>query len=329
MLNFSIVVSGRDINSINLSSKVTSLTFSQHMYNQAGECTIMLPKFDKEIPMGSKLTVIINGHNMFVGYLFEESYTEGQLTTLKFYDQLRYWKSSDSFVLKGVGIHEAFIRICKTLHLAHKSYATNSPVLPTLVFDNTTYFAMFEECQDRTFVSRNAMHFVRDEKGVLMLRDVQQNWHNTVKKFVIGDVSASKGFNFSRSIDQDSYNYVKLVNEDTEAKRKDTVYYYNEDSVHQWGKLQYFEKTSDKISSAQLKKRAQDILKVKNRVKKTLSIEIDGNATTVTLKAGDGVILAISDLARSDMFGRAFIIDNLTHKFEGGGYTISLELMLE
>ena len=313
----------------NITDTVYSISITQALEGQAGKCTITSSKLNMDIPLGSRLSVKIENYGMFKGFLFSESFSDSDTTSLVFYDQLRYWQLADNMSFKGKKLHEVFTHLCKTLNLNHKAFNTTRYVLPYKVWDNTSYFNIWKDCQDINLVNTNGFHIIRDEYGVLALREIAYTFNKNTKKIILGDDSASLGYSFTRSIDEDTYNYVKIINENNETKKRETHIVQDKNTIAEWGRLQLTEKSSDELNAAQLKQRAIDLLKLKNRITKKLSVTIEGNLDTYTLKAGDGVIIGITSLVSAKLFGRALIISDITHRFNGSSYSIDLDLMLE
>lgn len=326
-MEFSILIIDRNT-TYNISKSVTSMTLESFIEGQAGKCTLTCDKTQITANMGSMIEVKVGNIGMFKGYLFNESFSNGFETELTFYDQLRYWKYSDAISMSGLKLHEVFYKLCKIMGLNYKAYNTTRYVLPAKIWSNATYFKIWEDYQDLNFISTNGYHIIRDEFGVLALHEVQYLFNNTVKKYIISDTSLAKDYEFSRGIGSDTYNIVKIVNENSETKKRETHTAQDNNTIKQWGRLQYFEKSSEELNSAQLKKRAEDLLKVKSRVFNSLDVELIGNADTLNLRVGDGVIMGISDLTYVNLYGKALVIEKIAHKFNGGRYTVDLTLML-
>ena len=328
-MKFSIIIVTKDNREFKIEDSVTSIKYSQTIKSQAGKCVLTVDNLTEEIPLGSQLVLTVEGVGMFKGYLFSESYNQDMTSNLTFYDQLRYWQGTDVMSVKNTSLSEFFVRVCKTLNLKYSLVNPTTRKLPYKIFDNQTYFSMWQKLQSESLAIAGDLHIFRDEFGSLVFRNVQSNFNHMKEKILISDLSASNGFDFERSIDSDTYNYVKLINENSKTKKRETHIIYDTKSISNWGRLAYLEKSSEEVNSSALKKRAEDILKSKNRITKTLNMSIEGSLKTLNLKAGDGVVTGITAMARSNMFGRAFVVESLTHNFNGGNYTIDLDLMLE
>src|SRR5690606_40466373 len=57
---------------------------------------------------------------------------------------------------------------------------------------------------------------------------------------VLGDESLAYGVSYKRSIDDDTYNRIKLVQNNKETKRRDVYVAQDSANIAKWGRLQYF-----------------------------------------------------------------------------------------
>ena len=133
-------------------------------------------------------------------------------------------------------------------------------------------------------------------------------------------------YDYSSSIDDDSYNQIKLIKENQETQKREIYIVKDSSTIKQWGLLQYFEKMDENANAAQIKERAEMILKLKNRVTKKLKLECLGD---LKVAAGSGVILGISDLENEGItINQYFMVTSCTHTFKNDLHTMQLEVQV-
>ena len=91
-------------------------------------------------------------------------------------------------------------------------------------------------------------------------------------------------------------------------------------TIKQYGLLQYYEKVNENMNTAQIKERAERLVKLKNHETETLKIgECLGD---VRIRGGSGIKLQIL----SEGIDTWTIVDQVTHKF-GTTHEMSLDLV--
>ena len=161
---------------------------------------------------------------------------------------------------------------------------------------------------------------IRDDFGTLQFTSL-----NRLKTLLfIGDESLLSEYNFKSTIEGDTYNQVKLIREDKKKAKREIYIVKDSVNIKKWGLLQYFEKMDEKANEAQIKERADMILKVKNRIVKTLKLDCIGDTRVF---AGVGIVLGISDLVKDGIaMNKYFMVTSCTHKFSKDNHTMSLEM---
>lgn len=275
---------------------------------------------------------------IFYGYIFKVSFKENKKLSITAYDKTRYLKNEDSLVWPISTISDRFDTVCKMAEISHKVVNGSSYKLPAEVADSKTYFDMLKSSIDKTQKATNQMYYIFANYDVVELRKAPYNELN----IIVGDQSLLTGFSFEKSI-EDAANSVRIIKKnqaesqqtsstavstDTESSGDDpdnTSFSYTDSSasnVQDWGKLQTVENAKDKANDAQMKERADELLKEKNRETYTLSLTCLGD---VSLIAGNSVNINISDLSKAGFWINNTAIMKATHNF-GTAYTCDLEM---
>ena len=113
-----------------VSKVVSDLTITTYLEDNPGKLEFtILATSPLTFAEGATVSVVLDGYNMFKGYVFKRSRSEG---TNKFkvtcYDQLRYLKNKDSRVFENVTCNQIFEQLCKDFVLKYKTVDASSHV---------------------------------------------------------------------------------------------------------------------------------------------------------------------------------------------------------
>lgn len=277
-----------------------------------------------------------NEKKVFYGYIFKSSFKQDKKFSITAYDKTRYLKNEDSLVWPISTISDRFDTVCKMAEITHKVINNSDYKLPAEVADSKTYFDMLKSSIDKTQRATNQMYYVFANYDVVELRKAPYNELN----IIVGDQSLLTGFSFEKSI-EDASNSVRIIKKnqaesqqtaststETESSGDDpakTSFSYTDSSsinVRDWGKLQTVENAKDKANDAQMKERADELLKEKNRETYTLSLTCLGDTSLI---AGNSVNIQIDDLSKAGFWINNTAIMKATHNF-GNDYTCDLEM---
>lgn len=278
-----------------------------------------------------------DNQKVFYGYIFKVTFKEDKKFSITAYDKTRYLKNEDSLVWPISTISDRFDTVCKMAEISHKVINGSDYKLPAEVADSKTYFDMLKTSIDKTQKATNQMYYIFADYDVVELRKAPYNELN----IIVGDQSLLTGFSFEKSIDEVA-NSVRIIKKnqaesqqtsstasDSEESSGDdpakTSFNFTDSSaanVQDWGKLQTVENAKDKANDAQMKQRADELLKEKNREAYTLSLTCLGD---VSLVAGNSVNIQISDLSNAGFWINNTAIMKATHTF-GTDYKCELEM---
>lgn len=270
---------------------------------------------------GSIISLKVNENKIFLGYVFTISKNSKNEKSITAYDQLRYLKYKDTYVLENLTCSEVFEKICKENELEYKVVSKSSHKLADRIEDNKTLYEMIQYAIDKTLVDKNEWFFVRDNFGTLEFLNIK----NEVTNLVIGDESLLIDYDYETSIDNETYNQVKLVKENKDTKKRERYTVKDSSTIKKWGKLQYFETVDEEMNEAQINERANMLLKLYNAPEKTLSLECIGD---LRVKVGCGVYLMINDLKNDVPYKKDVLVTKVTHDFKNNDHKMSLEVKI-
>ncbi len=309
-----------------VSKLALKISWETTLSGQPGKLTFdLLPDPDTKINEGSPISLKVNGTGVFFGYIFKRQIKKDDITSITAYDQMRYLKNKDTYapaVLSGMTASQRFEKLCKDFQLKYRVVNASNYVLADKLFDNKSLFEIMEACIDETLAFNGNWFVIRDNFGVLEFC----NLNNLKTTLIIGDKSLLQEQDYESSIDNDTYNKIKIVQENEKSGKRDVYIVQDGANMKKWGNLQYFEKVDDNLNAAQIQQYAEMLLKAKNRITKKLKLTCIGD---LKVFAGAGVILSIEDLQREGVpINQYFLVTSCTHTFENDLHTMKLEVQV-
>ena len=306
-----------------ISELITDATWETTLTNQPGKLTFNYIDDNKvTISEGSPISFKVDGKGVFFGYIFKRGKKKDEKVPVTAYDQMRYLKNKDTYVLSNLTASQIFTKICSDFKLSFEVIDSSSYIVSPRVNDNKTLFEIIQHGIDETLINTGNWYMIRDNFGKLQFISI-----NSMKTdLFIGDESLLIDFDYESSIDDDTYNQVKLIKENKETKKREIYIVKDSNTIKQWGLLQYFEKMDENANAAQIQARAEMILKLKNRVTKKLKLDCLGDLRVV---AGSGVVLGINDLQKEGVaINQYFMVTTCSHTFQNDLHTMQLEVQV-
>lgn len=321
-----IVQSSEDGTIYDLSNISESVSTSKPIDSSAGKCsfTIDTNKQKIRIPMGStvSLTVTESGKRKgkFFGYVFS-SEPKGDEVKITAYDQLRYLKNNETYVLTGRTMEYVIRLIGRDFGLRLGTIEGTGYILPERIEDNKALGDIIQRAIDFTLQGTMKQYIIRDEFGYLCCRDVSK----LVTNLVIGDVSLLNDYGYKESIDSETFNSVKLYKDNEDTGKRETYIVLDSNNIKRWGKLQKYESVDENMTDAQIRAKAEQLLKLYNKVERSLTLKCEG---VIDLEPGSGVYLDITDIP-GVVFRQAVLITKIDDTYENGIHTMDLEVRFE
>lgn len=321
-----IIQSSEDGTIYDMSNIANSIKTTKPLNNSAGKCSFSIDtnKNKIKIPMGStvSLTVVENGKKKgkFFGYVFSTE-PNGNQVSITAYDQLRYLKNNESYVLTGTTMEKLIKRIGMDFQLRLGTIEGMNYILPERVEDNKSLGDIIQRALDFTLQGTGKQFIIRDEFGYLCCRDVSK----LVTNLIISDVSLLKEYNYKESIDNTAYNSIKLYKDNKSSGKREIYVAMDSNNIKRWGKLQLFQSIDENVTEAQAVEKANQLLKLYNRVEKTLTLRCKG---CIDLEPGSGIYLEITDIPGT-IFKQTALITKIEDTYENGIHNMDLEVMFE
>lgn len=305
-----------------ITNAVSSLEITTSIEDNAGKCTFDLLNTENIVfHEGATVTVRLDSHNMFKGYVFVKSISNDlRIVSVTCYDALRYLRNKDTYVFEGLRSDQIFSKICDDFVIPYKVVNKSNYVCSPRSNDGVELYNIIKNALDDTLISTGSMYIIRDNFGTLE----HVNVLSLDSGLLLGDASGLTDYTYDSSIDTDTYTQVKLYRDNEETGKRD-IFIVNDTinggkNLKRWGILQYYEKVDDNLNIAQIEDRARGILRLYNNAKRKLSLTSLGYPT---ITAGSIFTCKLRSMGDMTIDGK-LVVQQCTHKIDGQVHTMEL-----
>jgi SHS2 domain-containing protein len=262
---------------------------------------------------GNQVRFVDNKDKLFFGYVFTKKRSSDNTISVTAYDQLRYFKNKDTYSYSKKSTSELLKMLAKDFYLQTGSI-DDTVYKMSRVEDNTTLFDMMINSMNETLKAKKKIYVLYDDFGKLNLK----NMENMVVPIMI-DASSGESFEYTTSIDSNTYNKIKLVHEDDTTKKR-TVYVDEDiDAINQYGVLLYYETIQDETL---VKQKASTLLELYSSTSKEFSVKNCFGDNRVRAGSGIYVNLTIDNIK----FVGCMLVEKVTHTYSRDSHFMDLKL---
>ena len=229
----------------------------QSLDDNAGQLTCILQKDPNnllQIANGSIISFIVDKVGFFYGYIFKVGTDADANYKITAYDQMRYLKNSDVYALKGLTASQIFEKICKDYKLKYTVKVPSNYTPEAHLFDNKTLYAIMKRGKDLANIYEKAQYTILDRFGTLTWSELSYEKTN----IQLGDNSLVTSFTYEKSIDNDTYNQVKMYRDNEDTGKRDVWIVKDTDNIKRWGTLQFLKKADDSVNASQVRQTAEN-----------------------------------------------------------------------
>lgn len=264
-----------------------------------------------DVTRGDHLVFSYKGKELFRGIIMSQQQSDKFKMPVIAYDNGIYLSNNkDTFVYENKTLHDIFVDVCKRFGVKYSSAANTSYMIPSLTKSKTTAWDVIQDAASQDFKATGIRYFVHSAKGSLSLVKRTEN----MLPWVLETGNNIISYTSKKSIEKIKTRLKIYSDEDTVfAIRK------NEALEKKIGIFQEIEKKDDKLSEAKLNAHITETLKDISTPELSLNIEAFGIPDVFS---GGCVYVIINDLG----INNKFYIDEDTHSFQGGKYTMNLTL---
>lgn len=282
----------------------------------AGKLTFTVREGDGVVVSnGDIVTLEVDGEKLFYGFVFEKQTSKTHMTTVIAYDQLHYLvKNKFSYKFEEKRTDEIIRMIAEDYHLNLDSALTNTGFpIPSRVYQNKTLLDIIQDSLNYTFDETGLEYIIYDNFGKLSLKSI-----NDLKTDVLIDAESAEDFDYTDSIDRETYNDVILVKQNV-TDESGMFSATDESNIDKWGLLRYFEEVTDDTET--LATRAQQILRACNRP--TKSLPISNAFGNVSVRGGSLITIDLT-ISGEQKLSEVLSVASVTHTFTTERHSMDL-----
>lgn len=292
-----------------------SITWETERKGQPGKLTFtMLWDSILKIEEGNAVRLDVDGTPIFFGFLFERSWTkDGEIKAVA-YDQLRYLKNKETYYYENLNAGEVIEMIARDFHLQTGELQDTGYKIEYRAEQDKTLFDTILSALDITMTETGQIYVFYDDVGKLTLKSIG----NMKLDVLISDTTA-QDYDFKTSIDNNSYNQIKLYYDNKETNEREVYMVKHTENINKWGVLQLDESIQNRTEG---QKKAEVYLTLYNKPSKSLSIKEAFGDIRVRAGCLIPVILDIRDMKMKNYM----LAESVKHKFDAGIHTMDLIL---
>ena len=267
-----------------------------------------------KIEEGNAVTLRKDGKNLFFGFIFTIKRDKSNKLSITVYDQLRYFKNKETYVIENKKASDVLKTIAKDFKLNVGDIKETSYTIPSLVEDNQELFEIMKNALDEELKNSGKLFVLYDDCGKICLK----NFENMLVKILI-DEETGQNFDYTSTIDNETYNQIKLTYDNEETGKRDVYIARSSKNINKWGLLQY----TDTLKEGENGKAKVDaLLKLYNA--KSKSLKVSGCIGDTRVRAGCCVVvrLNLGDLKLNNIM----LVEKCKHDFKESFHTMDLTL---
>ena len=263
---------------------------------------------------GDPVKLTVGGIPMFYGFVFTKKRSREKTIDVVAYDQLRYLKNKDTLIDEGLKASDILKRLATDFRLNLGTVEDTGYTLETVVEENQTLFDMIQNALDETLRNTKQLFILYDDCGSLTLKNI-----NSLKTDLLIDASTAEDFDYSSSIDEQTYNKIKLAFNNEKTGKRELFVAQDGGNMNQWGVLQYFEQIQSETGAAA---KANALLGLYNR--KTRRLTVKNAFGRPDIRGGSAVMVSLN---LGDIVANQFlVVDRVTHTFRWNEHFMDLVL---
>jgi len=263
---------------------------------------------------GNPVRFTVDGTKMFYGFIFSKKRDRGNKIAVTAYDQLRYLQNKDTYIYTKKTASDVIKMIAADFGLQLGEIEKTGFVIMSRVEDNTMLFDIIGNALDLELQNKKQMFILYDDFGRLTLKSLDK-----MKVGLLIDDETGENFDYTSSIDDQTYNRVKLSFENEKTGKRDIYVMQDGNNINNWGVLQYFDTLSEGENGEQ---KATALLSLYNA--KTRKLKITKAFGDTRIRAGN---LIVVKLGLGDVNVQNFmLIEKCVHVFNENEHWMDLTL---
>lgn len=239
---------------------------------------------DLNITEGNAVRLKVDGKGVFYGFIFTKKRDKEGIIDIVAYDQLRYFKNKDTYVYTNKTASEFLKMLISDFRLNAGNIEDTKYKISSRVEENSTLFDMVQNALDLTLQNKKEVYVLYDDFGKLALKNI-----GSMKVPILIDEETASNFKYSSSIDNNTYNKIKLSFNNEKTGKREIFIAQNSQNMNAWGILQYYE-VLQKAENGKAK--ADALLELYN--KRTRNLSINDAFGDIRVRAGSMIIVKLN-----------------------------------
>ena len=252
--------------------------------------------------------------NIFFGFIFSKKKDKENIWTITAYDQLRYLKNKETYVYENKTASEVIKMVASDFGMQTGDIEDTGYKIASRIEDGQTLWDIIQNALDVTLENKSYMYVMYDDFGKIALKGLD----NMVVNLLI-DEHTGENFDYSSSIDENTYNQIKLYYDNEETGQRDVFIVKDSTNINNWGVLQYYESIEKGEDG---KAKADALLKLYNAKTRKLSIQKALGDSRVRAGSMVGVILDLGDVKIENYM----LVETCKHTFSENEHMMDLNL---
>ena len=275
---------------------------------------------DNELTFNEGAAILVKDHGVpiFKGYIFSHENDDSGIVKVTAYDQLRYFDYQDTYIYENQSVGDILNYWINYFGLKKGFVTTGSFRIPQRDEWGKSIAEMLSFALEQTIVKTGQLLVIYDQAGEINLR-YASDLHFIDYYIRIND---AVNFKVTHSIDDDTYNQVKLAYKNEETGITETYQAHDADNIGKWGLLQYYEEVQDQARAAAY---ATQMLRSKNRITRTFNIKEVPAVSAGHIRAGMTVTVVTPNNSEAALL-RVLAI---THTWVKGRHLMDMNLFLD
>ena len=268
-----------------------------------------------EFRNGNAINFMVDGKTFWYGYIFKMGENKSKLIDCTGYDQLRYLKNKDTYQYEDITYSDLLKRICSDHGLTVGEIEDTKYRIAGRIEQEKEYWDMLEVANQYTVAYTGELFILHDNAGKICLK----NMKSMMVDSMVLDRDVAEDYEYEHSIDENTYNRIKIDLVDEESNLIKTVTAEDKTNIAKWGLLQFYAETTERDG---VEEKAKELLKSLNRELRTFKAKnVFGD---VNVRAGS--ILPVHIRLRDIAINGNMLVNKVTHKFFEGYHLMDLDL---
>ncbi len=203
---------------------------------------------------------------IFQGIVFSRRLDKNNIVSVTAYDQLRYLKNKMVYNAVGKKASEIIKELADDFGLTCGELEDTGYIIPRFRAGEQTLLDLMQTAIDITTQNQQKLFILYDDYGKLTVKNMENMAVN-----ILIDAETAENFQFSSTIDRDTYNRIKLYFDNKDTQKRECWIAEDSRNIGKWGLLQMTQSVNPS-KAVNLSEKAQAMLKRYNRVRQSLSI---------------------------------------------------------